>query len=227
MGESVHGNFEGPVFDFASQLVDNPGQLATYDSAKWNLLGHADRELRFEGQHPWPKRVNTSGEERTFSVPVFSGFSADTSSVIIVRKDPWMHQNDPASWLVAEQNLETGTYVEPKIISSSVDRANQLWLQLAPRNYSNWPLGFHPSVHARRYDQLRVSSHLDAEYHLESLEYREGTYGSQVSYDDIEILETMIVAVQRQRQADNERRLREAYEQRTLYALGGIASEAA
>ncbi len=227
LGESVHGSLEGPVFDFASQLVDNPDQLAVYDSAKWNLLGHADRELRFQGHHPWPKRIDSTGIERTLSVPVFSGFSTDTKSVMIVRKDPWMHQNDPASWLVAEQNLETGVYVEPKILSASVDTANQLWLQLAPRNYSNWPPGFHPSLHARRYDQLRVSSQLDNGYHVETIEYRDGPYGSRASYEDIEILEMMIVAVQRRRQLEDERRLREAYEQRTLSALGSIAAEAA
>jgi hypothetical protein len=226
-GESVHASLEGPVFDFAAQLVDNPAQLETYDRAKWNILGHADKELRFQGHHPWPKRYDGSGMERTLSVPVFSGFSPSTRSVMIVRKDPWTHQNDPASWLVAEQNLETGVYIEPEILSASVDRANQLWLQIAPNNYANWPPGLHPSLHAPRYDQLRISSRLDAAYHVDGVEYREGLYGKSAIYQDLEILEAMIVAVQLRRQAEEEARLREAYELRDLYALGDLALSAA
>jgi hypothetical protein len=226
-GESVHGSLEGPVFDFATQLVDHPDQIERYDRAKWNLLGHADKALRFQGHHPWPKRYDTAGTERTLSVPVFSGFSPATRSVMIVRKDPWTHQNDPASWLVAEQNLETGAYVEPKILSASVDRANQLWLQIAPADYANWPPGLHPSLHAPRYDQLRVSSQLDAAYHVDEVEYREGLYGKNVTYADLEVLEAMIVAVQLRRQAEDEARIHEMYQQSGFYALGNIAIQAA
>ncbi|MBC7764282.1 hypothetical protein H7Y29_01060 [Microbacteriaceae bacterium] len=226
-GKSEHRIFRGPDFEFAEQLVDNPDQLQTYDRAKWNLLGHADKERRFQGHHPWPKRCDREGVERTLSVPVFTGYSAATRSVMIVRKDPWTHPRDPASWLVAEQNLETGVYIEPEILSSSVDVANQLWLQLAPSNYTNWPPGLHPSLHAPRYDQLRVSGRLDDRYLIDSVEYREGMYGKKVTYDDLEVLEAMIVAVQLRRQYEDEACLHEAYEQRTRYALGDIASKAA
>lgn len=227
LGKSEQSILRGPDFEFATQLVDNPDQLQTYDRAKWNLLGHANKELRFEGHHPWPKRYDREGIERTLSVPVFTGFSAATRSVMIVRKDPWTHPRDPASWLVAEQNLETGAYVEPEILSSSVDAANQLWLQLAPGNYSNWPPGQHPSLHAPRYDQLRVSSQLDDSYHIDTVEYREGLYGKRVTYDDLEVLEAMIVAVQLRRQYEDEVRIHEALEQRTIYTLGDTALKAA
>lgn len=209
-GGAPKGKEQPSTYELAKQLVDNPDQLHIYDQAKWNLLGHAVREERFMGHYPWLKRMDSRGVERTMSVPVFSGFSADTQTALIVRKDPWTHQNDPESWVVAEQSLATGEYVEPKILSVNVDAARRMWIQLAPRNYQNWPPGYHPSLYARPYDQIRLTGKLDDDYHLAEAEYRAGQLGSVVQYEDIEALESMIVAVQRLRWSAAERAFLEA-----------------
>lgn len=226
-GESLRQRQQGDVLALAERLVDNPEQLMIYDQAKWNLLGHADPNLRFQGHHPWPKRYDTEGNVRTLSIPVFSGFSADLGTVLIVRKDPWTHPNDPRSWLVAEQRLDNGQYMEPEILSASVDAGNQLWLQLAPKNYHNWPPGYHPALHAPRYDQLRLSSRLDQDYHVDHVEYRAGMTGGAVQYGDIAALEAMIVCVQRRRQAEDEQRLHELSKASTHAAFGRAALRAA
>lgn len=218
-GEMVRGVQE-PRVSLAEQLVDNPGQLEVYDHAKWNLLGHADREERFQGHHPWLKRWDSRGIERTMSVPVFSGYSEEKQTVMVVRKDPWTHQNDPESWIVAEQNLVTGEYAVPKILSANVDAGRRMWLQLAPRNYENWPPGYHPALYARPYDQLRITGQLDRMYHLETAEYQAGLGGERIAYEDIEALESMIVAVQRARWIEAERAYQEARAQSAAAELG-------
>ena len=206
---------------FAEKLVDNNAQLERYDRAKWNLLGHANKDLRFAGHHPWPKRTDARGIERTLSVPVFSGYSPETESVMVVRKDPWTHPNDPQSWLVAEQNLATGNYVEPKILSASIDAARHLWLQLAPANFDNWPGGLHPALFARPYEQIRIEGRLDAAWHLDTAEYREGLRKQSITYEDIEGLESMIVAVQQKRWAAWEDELgRARLQQETAMDMG-------
>lgn len=214
------------VFPFAEQLVDNPDQLARYDQAKWNLLGHADREMRFQGHQPRPKLIGNDNTERTYSIPVFAGYSEETESVLSIRKDPWTHQNDPDSWLVVEHNLVTGNYVTPGILSSSVDAAHQLWLQLAPQNLANWPVGKHPALHARRADQLRITGNLDGDYHLATAEFRAGLGGGAVDYKDIEALESMIKLVQRVRQASEEA-LHAIREPELLLGPRGVAYAAA
>lgn len=226
-GESVRATLEGPIFEFATQLIDNPEQLELYDQVKWNLLGHAQKELRYQGHHPRLERYDDRGGERAYTIPVFSGFSVDTRTAMIVRKDAWTHHLDPATWLVAEQHLETGVYTEPKVLSVSVDSARQMWLQIAPTNYSNWPKGFHPSLHAPRYAQIRVAGMLDKEYHGEHLEYRSGLYGPQIAYEDLEVLEMMIIAVQQQRRIAEEAHLKEVHERMIAQALGHIAENAA
>lgn len=189
----------GPdLFGLAEQLVDNPGQMWVYDTSKWNLLGHADPHERFAGHHPWPKRHDAYGNERVLSVPVFSGFSPQTGSVLAVRKDPWTSPHDPDSWLVAEQNFVTGRYVEAKVLRADIDVARRLWLQLAPRGYNNWPSGKHPALHVRPCDQLRIEGQLDDGWHMHELAYRDGSSGA-VHYEDIEALESMVVAVQQMR----------------------------
>lgn len=220
-GESRSAAAQAELFFYAEQLVDSPDQIDRYDRAKWNLLGHADRGMRFQGHHPWPKRIDDRGVERTLSVPVFSGFSEETESVLVVRKDPWTHQNDPASWLVAEQNLTTGVYIEPQILSANVDAARQLWLQLAPRNYSNWPPGKHPALHSLRRDQIRLTGRMDNDYHLMTAEYHEGMGGRCIEYEDIEALESMIIVVQQLRRAAEEEVSR-AEQQRTRDVLLGV-----
>jgi hypothetical protein len=216
----LKGDQQPGLYGLAEQLVDNPGQLEVYDHAKWNLLGHADREQRFQGHHPWLKKRDSRGVERTMSVPVFSGYSEDKQTVMVVRKDPWTHQNDPESWLVVEQNLLTGDYAAPKILSANIDAGRRMWLQLAPRNYDNWPPGYHPALYARPYDQLRITGQLDRMYHLQSAEYHAGLGGERVAYEDIEALESMIVAVQQLRWAEAERAYQEVRAQMMAEELG-------
>ncbi|MFZ1258328.1 MAG: hypothetical protein WAQ25_02555 [Candidatus Saccharimonas sp.] len=183
------------LYGLAEQLVNNPEQLAVYDQAKWNLLGDADPARRFAGHHPWPKGVDSAGQERTFSVPVFSGFSEQIGTVLVVRKDPWTAVEDPASWRVAQQQLESGYYQETKVLRAEVDAGRRFWLQLAPRNYNNWPPGKHPALHARPADQIRLEGRLDEYFHTPVVEYRNGLRGG-ISFEDIEALESMIIVVQ-------------------------------
>lgn len=208
------------VDDFARQLVENPEQLAVYDYAKWNLLGHANRELRFAGHHPWPKRTDSEGNTRTLSVPVFSGFSAESETLLVVRKDPWTEVKDPQSWLVAEQHLPTGEYSEERILSVNVDAWNQMWLQVAPEGYGNWPAGRHPAHFQMKRDQHRLQTTLDELYHAESITFRGGLYQAPRVFSDLELLETAIVHAQRERATANEER-----RQATIYHIGerGVA----
>lgn len=226
-GEAFRGKSQLDGNGLAEQLVDNPGQMERYDRAKWNLLGDASRERRFEGHHPWLKKTDSYGAERTMSIPVFSGYSPEAETVMLVRKDPWTHQNDPDSWLVGEQNLVTGEFAVPRVLSANVDRANRLWLQLAPTNFGNWPPGLHPALFARPYDQIRITGPMDKDYHLETAEYRDGRKGRALQYEDIEALESMIIAVQQQRWAAVVEARRQAtledVEPRTLIELGSLA----
>lgn len=216
--EQLTSGRRATVDSFAQQLVDHPEQMAVYDYAKWNLLGHANREMRFLGHHPWPKRRDHDGSERTLSVPVFSGFSAETESLIVVRKDPWTPAKDPDSWLVAEQHIPTGAYTEEKILSVSVDAWRQLWLQLAPPMYSNWPPGRHPSLFTPRYDQMRIQATLDEQFHTDQISFVARHQAKPQEYQDLEYLEHAIVAAQRERAyADEQVRLER---QRTLNLLG-------
>lgn len=192
---------EADLYSLAEQLVDDPVKMQVYDTTKWNLLGHADSNERFAGHHPWPKRHDVYGNERVFSVPVFSGYSAETGSLLAVRKDPWTDPSDTTSWLVVEQNLLNGRYVEPRILRVNIDAARRLWLQVAPRGYSNWPSGKHPALFAPPRDQLRIEGRMDKKWHLYELEYRDGCDGA-VYYEDIEALESMIVAVQQMREIE-------------------------
>lgn len=219
-GEALRGKQQADTTRLAEQLVDNPWQMQVYDQAKWNLLGHADRRARFEGHHPWLKHRDSRGIVRTMSVPVFSGYSPETETVMAVRKDPWTELNDPESWLVAEQKLTTGDYVEPKILSAYVDRANRLSLHLAPGNYDNWPPCMHPALFARPYDQIRIIGQLDASYHMRGAEYRDGRRAPAIEYADIEALESMIITVQQQRWKMAERAFQEARARATAEELG-------
>ena len=187
------------VDSFAQQLIDNPEQMAVYDYAKWNLLGHADREIRFQGHHPWPKRQDREGAERTLSGPLFSGFSPETESLIVVRKDPWTPVEDPDSWLVAEQHIPTGNYSEEKILSASIDAWRQLSIQIAPPMYSNWPPGRHPALFAAPRDQSRIKAQLDEWFHAETLSFTAGWNIAPQHYSDLELLERAIVMAQRER----------------------------
>lgn len=221
-GEKSRPSRQADLYGFAEQLVDTPSQLEVYDYAKWNLLGHADRELRFSGHRPRPKRLDRRGIVRTLSVPVFSGYSAQTQTVMAIHKDPWTHQNDPESWRVVEQKVTTGEFAQPKILSAHVDAARRLWLQLAPSGFDNWPPGRHPALFARPYDQIRIEGKLDDAYHLETAEYREGLQQPGIVYEDIEALESMIVAVQQIRRAATERALQEAYQRSEVVADMGL-----
>jgi hypothetical protein len=210
---------EPELFGFAEQLVDNPEQMDVYDEAKWNMLGHADLKERFAGHHPWPKRIDTFAHERVFSVLVFSGFSVETSSVLMVRKDPWTHSTDPESWLVAEQNLVTGRYVEPVLLRANIDTGRRLWLQIAPRNYRQWPAGKHPALHALPRDQIRIEGRLDEAWHLCELEYRDGMHKG-ICYEDVEALESMIIAVQAMRGMEYSQAYERTHRESVRQAIG-------
>lgn len=207
------------LFELAEQLINHPEQMGVYDTAKWNMLGHADPKERFAGHHPWLKRTDSHSHERVFSVPVFSGFSPQTASVLMVRKDPWTPPDEPNSWLVVEQSLVTGRYIEPKVLRASVDAGRRLWLQLAPRNYEQWPPGKHPALHALPRDQLRITGTMDTDWHLHELEYRDGA-GSVVRYEDIEALESMIVALQLMRDRDYSRAFERTHREAVWQAVG-------
>ncbi len=194
------------LYDYAEGIVTDEERYQRYLKAMWELSGDPSDDNRFHGRHPWLKRPDATGNIRTLSVPVFSGYSTQTDTLCVVRKDPWTDPSDPASWLFAELNLGTGNYVEPRVLSARVyeralgQRAHQLRLQLAPKRYSNWPPGMHPAKHALPADQIRVHAVLDPLYHTTAIEYRDGREPA-IQYGDIEALHSMIRVVEEVRSA--------------------------
>ena len=197
---------ETPLFDLAQNLVDQG--FDHYDYAKAVLLGDANPRERLAGRHPWPTREH-DGQEYVYSVPVHAGFSAVRGTALFIGKDPWRDDEDPRSWLVSEANLTTGEGRDHLILSSSVDAARHLWLQLAPGNYSNipqWGDRYNPdsgwleakadiAYHPPRYDQIRIEGDLSDSYYLDRAALREGLGSRPYGFEDIVVLESMVEIV--------------------------------
>ncbi|NCU38221.1 hypothetical protein EOL96_04170 [Candidatus Saccharibacteria bacterium] len=208
------------LFESAEQIIDSLDATRNYDTAKWNLLGHADPDERFAGHHPWLKRRDHYGNERVYSVPVLSAYSPENQSILVVRKDPWTPVSDPESWLVAEQNVHTNAYVEPKILSVNVDAWRQLWIQIAPSNYHQMPTLSRQTPQTPRYEQIRIQGQLDQLYHMQTAEYNEGLYGNRTQYEDIVALESMIVALQQIKDLSYDREFADKHHRDVLRAVG-------
>lgn len=193
---------ETPLFDLAQNLVDQGFDHYNYAKAVW--LGDADPTERLAGRHPWPTREH-DGQEYVYSVPVLAGFSAVRGTALFIGKDPWVDDKDPRSWLVAEADLLSGAERDHLILSSSVDAARHLWLQLAPGNYSNiaqWGDRYNPdngwlearadiAYHPPRYNQIRIEGDLREDYYLDRAALREGLGSSPYEFEDIVVLESM------------------------------------
>jgi len=214
-----------PLYDFAESLLETG--FDAYDYAKCVWLGSSDPEARLAGDHPWPTR-EYDGETFVYSTPIHAGFNAVRGTALFIGKDPWRDEHDPRSWLVAEANLKTGEEKDHLILSASVDAARQLWLQLAPSNYSNIPRwgdrydenGWKVSsagtaYNPPRYDQIRAEGTLREDYYLEEATLRYGLRSHYV-FEDIVVLESMTHLAQEVRDAQNiselEMRRRQALE---------------
>lgn len=213
------------LFKLAEKLCSTPGGFDRYDYAKCVWLGSPDREKRLTGDHPWPKRIH-GGEKYVYSVPVLAAANAEIATMMFVSKDSWKSVNDPNAWLVAERGLLGGEEIEHKVLSASVDAANDLRLSLAPASYDNFPPEMKWAFKNRpSYDQTILSGRLDERYNLRSATVREGLDGGTVAYEDIEALESMIIVVQQIRAAQMEAERNEVRE--FEYALASRALYAA
>lgn len=209
-GERLVSVEDPALYMLAEQLLDNPGLLANYDTAKWNLIGSPDPERRHEGRMPWLTRRDGQGALRAYTLDVFSGISVETSSILAIRKDRWTDPHDPATWLAVETNLETGDTRVHEVWSASVDAARQFWLEIAPSLAWNQPTWEENGVHRQAFrdkpphDQLRFTARLNENWQASQVEFRNGVYNHPVGYEDIVALESMIIAVQQVRAAQQE-----------------------
>lgn len=201
------------MYELAEQLVEGETfQPLDYAKAVW--LGSPDPDERRAGRHPWPTREH-DGERFVYSVPVAAGISAVRGTALFIGHDPWRHERDPRSWLVAEANLKTGEEIDHRVLSSYVGSApaRQLWLQLAPANYSNIPewkdrydangwlaARADKAYHPPRYDQLRIEGNLKPDYYLDKAILAEGLGGKRSEFEDLVVLESMMWAVQHLRE---------------------------
>lgn len=93
------------------------------------------------------------GEESIHRHRVFSGYSVARQSLMVVAKDLWRRDNDPRAYFVGEQSLvteETKTY---SVVSSSVDAARHLWVQILDPAF---PASRQHALQSPRYDQRRI-----------------------------------------------------------------------
>lgn len=195
------------LYDFAEQLLDDPVRLATYDRFKWNLAGDPNSEYRHEGDMPWITRLDDRGYRRAYTLDVFSGVSLESDSMLVVRKDRWTDVEDPLTWLAVETSFSTGETRVHEVWSAYVDQARNLWLELAKSRAHNQPVWYE---HGRRrqafrdlpaHDQTRITARLDPDWRTSKAEFRAGLYNPQIHFEDIEALESMIIAVQQIRAA--------------------------
>ena len=198
------------LFRFAEQLLDNPDQLANYNTAKWNLVGHPEPGRRHNGEMPWLTRKDGRGVLHAYTLDVFSGVSTSTNSILTVRKDLWTDPRDPETWLALESNLETGRTVEHTVWDARVDAARKLWLEVAPARVSNQPHWYADGKHEHMFrnklprDQMRYEADMDTQWQAKEMEFRSGMVGAAIDYKDIYALESMIITVQRLRQEQRE-----------------------
>lgn len=193
------------LYNLAERLLDTPSQLAIYDEVKWNLVGDPSRRLRGQRHMPWITRRDYQDGNRAYTLDVFSGVSTDTNSVLVVRKDRWTSPVDPATWLIMETDLETGETFQHDIWSASVDAARQMWLEIASEGAHNQPVWYEYGQRRQAFrdkpprEQFRFTARLDEDWRTTAVEFRAGVYGDMASFEDIEALESMIVAIQQVR----------------------------
>lgn len=208
------------LFGLAERLHDTPDGFAGYDYAKSVWLGEPERAERLAGRHPWPTRIR-HGEEYVYSVPVLAAVAPSIDTLLYVGKDAWKPDDDPDAWLVAERHLFTGRELDHRVLTSSVDRARQLWLQLAPSNIDNIPPPMRQAlVHQPQSMQIALTGCLDTRYNLRSATIREGYAGRVIEYEDYEAIESMIGVVQQLRDARQEAEHQQIAVQVLVGALG-------
>ena len=188
-----------PLYSLAERMCDEPGGYDRYNYAKCVWLGNPDRSQRLAGQHPWPTRIR-NGERYIYSVPVLAGVDAEQQRILYVGKDDWKPVEDPNAWLVAERGLLSGEEIERTVLSSRVNSTQQLRLQLAPASFDNFPPLMKEAMRRKpAYDQIALTGNLDDQYILRQAQLREGLGRRVLQFEDIEALESMIVAVQQLR----------------------------
>ncbi len=217
--ESLASETPPALYALAEKMHTTTGGFAAYDYAKCVWLGQPNRDQRLAGEHPWPTRAR-DGQQYVYSVPVLAAVSPDLETVLYVGKDNWKSPSDPNAWLVAESNLFTGREVEHRVLTSSVDAGQQLWLQLAPRNFENMPLPMRAALYRQpRSEQIGLSAQLDGQYHTRFATLREG-FRRQTRYEDYEALESMITMVRSIKEAHAEARRQQLKMEAYRYALG-------
>jgi len=181
----IEGNvtpYEAAAEALAHQLHTNPEQHRNLDVFKQFLIGADNRAERIHGQRPWPAREH-NGETRRYTVPVFAGFSSE-STVLAVLKDPWHDHTDPHDWLVGQLDLPSGTYTEYLVTAVRADASNAVSLQIAdPSWYNNMPPGMRPGPTQHVRDWHRISLKLDENYLTDQAEIRYGLDSAQDFYD--------------------------------------------
>ncbi len=202
--ELGHGVVQNPsLYALAEEMCDRPDGFDRYNYAKCVWLGNPDRNERLSGQHPWPTRVK-DGKEYVYSVPVMAGVDVAHRRILYVGKDDWQPDDDPNAWIVAERGLLDGEETERRVLGSSVDASNRLRLHIAPASYGNFPPTMQYAMrHRPPYDQIALIGRLDERYNISESVIREGRDGTNLAFEDIESLESMIIMVQQlRRQAE-------------------------
>lgn len=201
--ESLPSSDGVELFTLAEQLLDSPEQLAHYNTAKWNIVGHPDPDYRRDGEMPWLTRRTGEGALRAYTLDVFSGFNVTDETVLTIRKDRWTDPNIPSTWLALQTSLQTGETVQRDIWSARVDAVRNMWLEIAPlgaRSQPVWNSGNDRAFRSRSTNQQhRIEARLDENWQTDFVEFRAGTYGGTQQYEDIVALEAMIITVQQTR----------------------------
>ena len=197
--ESSEGGNRAALRALAEQLLDNPEQLAHYDTAKWNLIGHPDPERRGDGAIPRLTRRTGEGAVRMYTLDVFSGVCVDEATLLTIRKARWAAPDEPSTWLAMQVNLETGETLQRDIWSARVDAVHQMWLEIAPPGACKQPIihGAGSLFRSRSsQEQHRIEARLDEDWRTSMATFRAGMYGGAAHYMEVAALESMIITVQ-------------------------------
>lgn len=169
------------LYEFAEWILEDSERRGWYDEAKMHWIGDPDPEVRYDGRHPWVKRIRSAhGPEHVFSQPALAAFSITERSLMSVQKDPCHSDSNPDAWFVGIHNLATGETHEPILTEAKVSRYGQAWLRLA-ENGPRMPR-----------DQKRIEMWLKPGHHSAEARYTNGLRELPVIYEDIVSLEAMM-----------------------------------
>jgi hypothetical protein len=195
-GESFDIETTDPLlYTLAEDLLSDPQKLDLYERAKVELLGHPIRTLRYDGSYSPITRQTREGY-RAYSHPVFSGVDIVSQTLLHISYDHWRPLGDPSGWYVEMRSLKTNATKVLSTVRSEIETdTNRIWLQVeSPESIGNWPPGRHPAYSQLRRDQTRIESVVQ-NGHLERAELRFGMRKSPNTFEDIEVLESMIAVV--------------------------------